>query len=411
MMKDANKNRLNAKHSTIRPMKKSHPMKKRRTQFSKLTLMVFILSGISCKNLPPDHKSSTQQLTESTQTELPPLKTLSDIPIGVAVALSDFPGSIVTNNVQKDLVIKHFSSLTAENHMKMGLIQPQKDKFQWEHADWLYNFAEKHQMQVHGHALVWHRQTPTWMEEFQGNTSDWEKILKDHVITVAKRYSGRTHSWDVVNEAISDQSGMIRPTIFQKNIPDYIHKSFLWADSADPQADLYYNDYHFVDYPNKWNGILNLIDDLQNKQSPIDGVGFQLHINDHWPNLSHIEQAFKAIVDRELKVRISELDVGMNSPWAYQSPRTTFTANMAKQQAQLYYAVVKLYFKVVPPKLRGGITLWGVSDQYSWIPHWYKNDLNKPRPDWPLLFDEHYQAKPAAHSFSEALLLEKSKNH
>lgn len=45
---------------------------------------------------------------------------------------------------------------------------------------------------------------------------------------------------------------------------------------------------------------------------------------------------------------------------------------------------------------RAGITVWGVWDTNSWI--------NEPtRPDWPLLFDANFNAKPALQGFKDAL--------
>jgi endo-1,4-beta-xylanase len=53
--------------------------------------------------------------------------------------------------------------------------------------------------------------------------------------------------------------------------------------------------------------------------------------------------------------------------------------------------------RAVPAAQRAGITVWGVWDADSWI--------NQPgSPDWPLLFDGNFQAKPALQGFKDALV-------
>ena len=55
-----------------------------------------------------------------------------------------------------------------------------------------------------------------------------------------------------------------------------------------------------------------------------------------------------------------------------------------------------LLFKVVPMVQRAGITVWGVWDTDSWL-----NTASAP--DWPLLFDTNFQAKPALQEFANGL--------
>ncbi len=43
----------------------------------------------------------------------------------------------------------------------------------------------------------------------------------------------------------------------------------------------------------------------------------------------------------------------------------------------------------LPAPLRGGVTVWGITDGDSWIPGYRR------RADWPLLFDAGFQPKPA----------------
>ena len=68
--------------------------------------------------------------------------------------------------------------------------------------------------------------------------------MKDHIFTVVGRYKGRVNGWDVVNEALSDE-GPLKKTKWLETIgEDFIAKAFEYAHEADPNAELYYNEFH-----------------------------------------------------------------------------------------------------------------------------------------------------------------------
>jgi endo-1,4-beta-xylanase len=62
----------------------------------------------------------------------------------------------------------------------------------------------------------------------------------------------------------------------------------------------------------------------------------------------------------------------------------------------MYKYVVQSYLKNVPAPQRFGITIWGLTDNESW--------LNTPAaPEFPLLFDKNIAKKPSYTSFLQAL--------
>lgn len=327
----------------------------------------------------------------------PQLRALADFPVGVAVPAGPWPNSLLTSPERQALVNRHFNSLTAENIMKIAYLQPERGGFVFEHADALVAYAGRHDMQMHGHALVWHKQAPDWMNEFEGTREEFVGMLEDHVRTVAAHFAGKLTSWDVVNEAFTDEVPTgYRDTLWYERIgPEYIEIAFRLAREADPQADLYYNDYDISGAlgPDKLNRILEMVDDFQARDVPIDGIGFQMHIDVDTPDLDAIRESFAKAVERGIKVRISELDVSMNTGAQY----TQFNPELAEMQKQRYADVIRAYKQTVPANLRGGITVWGITDGDSWIPE-FRN-----RPDWPLLFDAEFQAKPALLGMVEGL--------
>src|SRR5437879_5013373 len=79
---------------------------------------------------------------------------------------------------------------------------------------------------------------------------------------VVGRYKGRIHGWDVVNEAV-DEDGSLRKSPWQVGIgDDYVAKAFEFAHAADPDAELYYNDFN-LEKPAKRAGVIRLVKDLQ----------------------------------------------------------------------------------------------------------------------------------------------------
>ncbi|MBN7818583.1 endo-1,4-beta-xylanase [Bowmanella yangjiangensis] len=316
------------------------------------------------------------------------LKSIADFPIGVAVPVDPWPNSLLRSKQRQALVEKHFSSLTAENGMKMAYLQPRPGEFEFTHADALVNYAKSHGLVVHGHALVWHTQAAPWMDEYQGPAYRFTEMLDSHVRNVATHFAGKLKSWDVVNEAFTDDSPSdYRPTIWFNNIgPGYIERAFRLAREADPNVELYYNDYNISGaVPAKLDRVLAMLDDFLARGVPIDGLGFQVHIDTESPSLEAIRDAFSRAAKRGIKVRISELDIAVNQSEQYDA----LSPAVAELQAKRYQQVIQAYLDTVPPKLRGGITVWGLTDGDSWIPGF------KQRQDWPLLFDDNFADKPA----------------
>ncbi|MFJ5761447.1 endo-1,4-beta-xylanase [Neobacillus sp. NPDC093182] len=300
--------------------------------------------------------------------------------IGAAVNLT-------TIESQKDLLRKHFNSITAENDMKFIEKQPAEGQYTFEKADQLAAFAKENGMKMRGHTLVWHNQTPDWVFE----DADRETLLqrmKHHITTVMKRYKGTIFCWDVVNEAVTDEGPeLLRPTKWLEIIgEDYIEKAFEFAHEADPDALLFYNDYNESN-PEKREKIYKLVKSLVDKGIPIHGVGLQAHWNLVNPSLEDIRTAIERYVSLGLKLHLTELDV---SVFNFEDKRTDLTEpthEMLELQAERYHQVFQLlrqYRNHIT-----SVTFWGAADDYTWL-----SDFPvRGRKNWPFLFDENHQPK------------------
>ena len=349
----------------------------------------------------PEPEPEPEVPVEFSEVTVTSLKALANFPIGVAVPAGNASNSLMSSSDRQDLVIQHFSQLTAENIMKMDAMQPAQDDFTWLHADELLDYAEDNELTVHGHVLVWHSQIPDWMREFDGDQSAWVTMMENHVTQIATRYAGRLETWDVVNEAFNEDgsyrgSAAGDDSVWYTNIGEsFIEKAFIAARAADADVDLYYNDYNISWNGPKLDGIIAMAADFQARDIPIDGIGFQMHVSADGPNKATFIRQLQKIVDLGLKVKITELDLRMN-----ETKDKTFTPEVAELQKKRYFDLVSAYLETVPASQRGGVSVWGLIDGDSWLEDFWG------AVDWPLMFNDDYTPKPALQGFADALATE-----
>jgi endo-1,4-beta-xylanase len=305
------------------------------------------------------------------------------------------------------LIKSHFNSISPENQLKWQYIHPLPDKYDFADADRYVTFGEKHGMQIIGHTLVWHNQTPAWVfEDSKGNPVDRDTLigrLREHIHAVVGRYKGRIKGWDVVNEALN-ADGSLRQSKWMKIIgEEYITKAFQFANEADPQVELYYNDYSLENEP-KRNGAVRLIQKLQAQGVRITGIGLQGHNKLHWPSVQQQDLTIAAYARLGLRVNITELDLdvlpvvsedigpGIKLDEKNQPKLNPFTIGLpddvSKEQARRYAELFSVYVRYRDVIDR--VTFWGVTDGDTWLNNWPV----RGRTNYPLLFDR--EGKPKA---------------
>lgn len=301
--------------------------------------------------------------------------------IGPAVAY----GPLVGEPPYADTLGREFSILTPENDMKWAPIHPQQFVYSFDRADALVSFAGQNGMTVHGHTFVWHNQVPAWLASGSFTRDEMIDILRDHIYTVAGRYSGSIAAWDVVNEAVNDD-GSLRNTLWLNRVgPEYLDLAFQFAGDADPNAHLVYNDYGAEVINAKSNGIYDLLSGLLSRGVPIHGVGFQLHITTGGINLPSFVQNMQRFADLGLEIYITELDVRMQLP---------VTPERLAAQANVYAGILDAC--LAQPACRA-FQMWGFTDAHSWVPSFF------PGFGAALIFDEMYQPKPAYDALAQGL--------
>lgn len=347
----------------------------RSIQVNKLVFVVsfFMILIANCKDSPT--KSGEDSLE-------PSLRNSPNFPIGFAIQEQHLANANYVNLLKEDA-----ASITAEYEMKMSPMYNNPSAIDFSKTDAFLDFAEQFDIRVHGHALIWHSATPGWIENFSGTNTEFENIIENYIKEVVGRYKGRIASWDVVNEAFEDGSGHpLRNSVFRQKLgPDYITKAFQWAREADPDVLLFYNDYGIANDGTKLAAVLALVDDLQSRNIPIDGVGFQMHISYNWPAISDIQTATGKIVTRDLLIHYSELDIRLNPD----GTESEYNSNLSQRHVNRINEIVNLY-KSLPDENRFGITNWGVKDDDTWLRDFWNN-----QDEWPLLYDSNFQPKQA----------------
>jgi endo-1,4-beta-xylanase len=346
-------------------------------------------------------RPTTQAMTPAlTPTSKPAVST--DIPSLYETFAGDFPVGAALEPDQLDspdhvtLLTRHFNSLTAENTMKPGSIEPAEGDFRWNGADTLVEFAGANHMAVHGHTLVWHKQAAEWMfldKAGQPLTATPEnkalvlQRLEDYIRAVVGRYKDAVNVWDVVNEVIdpSKPDCMLQSNWYTLTGADYIERAFRVAREMDPDAALIINDYGTTDPPRR-DCLYKVVKDLKARGVPVDGVGHQMHINIDNPTAAAIEEAIVKFSDLDLEQHITELDMSI-----YPNDTNTYAVvpeEILVRQGYRYKEVFDVFRRQAANI--DSVTFWGMADDHTWLKTWPTTRINLP-----LLFDEQLQPKPA----------------
>jgi endo-1,4-beta-xylanase len=401
----------------------------------------------------PSRSNSTRPLTPlllllafgltAQATEAPSLKEAfaTHFPVGAAINRSQATGTGGRRSPEQvaqevALVKRHYNQITAENDMKWQLNHPRegKDGYDFGPADAFVDFGLSNRMEVVGHTLVWHSQTPNWVfagtnpppvvtnappvvaastntpgtnrfgrgpgpgfGRYNGPRASRDELLqrmRDHIHTVVGHYKGKVKVWDVVNEALADggPENVMRSSLWSEIIgPDFIAKAFQYAHEADPDAILRYNDYGFEN-PVRIQKLVTLIKSLQEQKVPIHAIGTQAHLNVSTAGFEQMDRSLTELAKLGLPIHVTELDIN-SAQGGQRGTGADIAANAAttqgglvsdadKKLADAYAGIFRAFLKHRDSVKM--VTFWGVNDAVSWRAQ-----------GKPLLFDGNNQPKPA----------------
>ena len=334
--------------------------------------------------------------------------------VGTCINYSQLTNQSVLNHVKSQ-----YNSITLENEMKpdsllggyankisvsqaksMGYYIPDNykestvPKINFDTVDKVMKICYENGIGMRAHTLVWHSQTPQWFFKNEYSASNgyvsqsvmdarmefYIKTVMNHVYS--SRYGSCVYAWDVVNEYLhATNSGW--EAVYGKcgNRPAFVKRAFQYAyDCLDyyglsGKVSLFYNDFNTY---MEVNDVITMINYINSDKKLCNGVGMQSHVGTTFPSVDYYTQALKAFVNAGFEVQITELDTSSKS---------------ISDQANYVYQLMK---NVNSVKKSGGnisgITLWGISDDVSWI----------SASEYPLLFSSLNVPKDSYYKFIQA---------
>jgi endo-1,4-beta-xylanase len=320
---------------------------------------------------------------------------------GVAVNMQQVNGDIPS---ESELIAKEFSAIVSENCMKPQPTEPEENKFFWEDADKFVAFGEKNKQVITGHCLIWHSQIGRWMfVDADGNDVSPEVLkerMRRHIYAVVGRYKGRVRGWDVVNEAFEDNGEYRNSKFYQILGKDFIKYAFQFAHEADPNAELYYNDYN-VETPAKCDAIVQLVKELKAAGCRIDAVGSQSHMHMTTPTLEATETSLKKLKAAGVHILITEWDISVlpspydganiSSNFGYSKEMDPYREGVPDSVQQKWNKRILDMFELFLKynDVIDRVTVWGLNDAGTWL----NGFPIRGRKDYPVLFDRNNQRK------------------
>jgi endo-1,4-beta-xylanase len=198
--------------------------------------------------------------------------------------------------------------------------------------------------------------------------------------------------WNVVNEAFNEDGTLQQDCFYKISGSSYIDEAFSYAREKAPNATLVLNDFFPSGklYKTKVDGFFSYVKAAKARGVPIDAVGTQNHLlrdGNYQFSQNYINDMAYFIdkaKDANVEVYITEMDV-------YQAGRGQDD-------------VAKVYKKTTALCLNNSncksLTIFGVSDKYSWARFQNNEKLSNAR---PLLFDGTYARKPEYYGVMNAI--------
>ena len=306
------------------------------------------------------------------------------------------------------VIAKNFNWVVAENCMKCEVVHPKEGVYDFTLADQFVNKAKAAGLKVLGHCLIWHSQCAPWFHfDDKGNLVSAEVLkqrMREHIYTVVSHFKGRVDAWDVVNEAFEDDGTPRKSLFYQILGTDYIPLAFQYAHEADPNIQLYYNDYS-MNKAQKVEGVANFFRPLIQQGLPVTAIGMQGHMVLEDNNLvEEYDHAIKTIAATGVPTFFSEVDLtvlpnpygfsgaNVSDRFAYRPEMDPYKNGLTKEKAAEVEAFWLSFYQMLLRHHKDilRVNFWCLNDGISW-----RNDFPiKGRTDYATLFDRQNNPKP-----------------
>lgn len=338
------------------------------------------------------------------------------------------------NTVFMDFLDDHFNSLTCTNETKaysllnQGMSKRSDDgmpRMDYTNADKMVEWCQKHGKGVRGHVLVWDAYMTKWFfhEDYDERKplADKETMrarLKSYIAQVIthfeKKFPGVIYCWDVVNEAIGDNTNEWKAgdarhlrtkrgsasNIFLDQVgEDYVEYSFLCArdvvENLGTDIRLFYNDYNMF-MGEKRTAALALLqsintyatDEHNEYRKLADGIGMQGYLGGYGEQkgclseslITDMKRSIQIYADKGYEVQITEMAV------------RNFDPSQATRHADFYgrlFSDVFMQANNLGEKTLTAVCIWGLVD----APDGVKNNVYCLNSPYGCLLNTKYQIK------------------
>lgn len=252
--------------------------------------------------------------------------------------------------------LRLFNFATTENMLKWPSLERTEGQPDYTMVDSFVDWCEKNNITIKGHCLVWGVESygpPKWLRDH--GPEDVERITREHVLEVVRRYKGRISIWDVVNEPLHCHW-------FRDNMgPDYVEKSYRWAQEANSEAVLVLNE-----YGNQWNNqapeFVRYAAELEKKGARIDVLGEQAHDAPALPGPHQVFEMLDTLASTGKDVHITEVT------WPSNGAETASEFHKGRWTEEVQGDFYRYYYMLCfsHPNVKA-ITLWAMWDGASWL--------------------------------------------
>jgi len=299
--------------------------------------------------------------------------------------------------------------VVAENEMKWQALRPNAADYNFAPFDGIVDFADKNQMAVRGHTLLWHRPQwqPAWLETYDFGTNpatEAARLLTTHIKTVTDRYRGKILSYDVVNETVMEDSTLAETAISRAigGTETLVDLAFHTAREQLPDAELVYNDYMSWEPGNEKHraGVLRLLEGFRKRNVPVNALGIQSHIriDTYDPSTGtgpKQEREWRKFLDEVTgmgyHLLMTEFDVNDQALPADIATRDQSVAAYAKGYLDLMFSYKQLK----------DVLAWGMCDSYSWLQQ-FQPIRTDGQPKRPCPYDSQFKPKALHNILAEA---------
>lgn len=228
-----------------------------------------------------------------------------------------------------------------------------------------------------GHPLVWTHEagTPKWLKNYSSTKS--KELLQKRVEKIVSDFKGEIDIWDVINEVIhtvnwevamaenkAGKDNRYTGENLMMDKVDFIDSCFRWANIANPGAHLIINEFNVVASEEARQDFYSVVKKLLQKNSPVKGIGIQVHEPDrgrYYYSPEQIWKTYEKYAEFDLPLHVTEFIPVSNGD----SITGIYKTGTWSEQVQADFAEMIFTLSFGHPKL-ASINWWGFTDKNIW---------------------------------------------